>query len=53
MPNKPKAVPCPHNEWVYCSHTAVCENCGWNPDVEAKRKAETLRKLEIEGEIET
>ena len=47
MPNKPKPVPCPHNEWVFCSHTADCETCDWNPDVAAARTEAIREELEI------
>lgn len=47
---KPKPVECPYNEGVLCSHTADCETCGWNPDVEAKRTEEIRRKFGIEEE---
>lgn len=50
MSSKTKPVPCSHNEGVYCSHTADCENCGWNPEVEARRIAEIREKYGIEEE---
>jgi len=50
MSNKPKLVPCPHNEGVMCAHTADCENCGWNPDVEARRTQSIREELGIEEE---
>lgn len=45
-----KPVPCPYNEWVDCMHTADCENCGWNPDVEAKRTQAIREELGLETE---
>ena len=47
---RPKPVECPHNEGVMCAHTADCENCGWNPEVEARRIAEIREKYGIEGD---
>ena len=47
MSGNPKPVPCPHNEWVFCSHTADCETCGWNPDVAAARTEAIREELEI------
>lgn len=43
MAGNPKPVPCPHNEWVFCFHTADCEKCGWNPDV-AEARTEAIRE---------
>ena len=48
MPSRPKPVQRPHNEGVYCLHTADCETCGWNPDVEARRMEEIREKYGIE-----
>ena len=48
MASKPKPVECPHNEGVMCAHTANCEHCGWNPDVETRRTEEIRRKFGIE-----
>lgn len=45
MSNKPKPVPCPHNEGVMCAHTADCENCGWNPEVAERRKEKIYENL--------
>ena len=38
MSGKPwKETPCIHNDGVVCD-VHNCETCGWNPDVEKKRK---------------
>ena len=34
----PKALQCPYNAWVKCPEKMKCEQCGWNPIVEEKRK---------------
>lgn len=34
---KQKQFTCPHNEGVVCS-LKRCYTCGWNPDVEKRRK---------------
>ena len=48
--NYTKPVECPHNEAVFCAHTADCENCGWNPDVAEARMEAIRQKYEIEEE---
>lgn len=50
MSGRPAPVPCPNNENVFCSHTADCETCGWNPEVEARRMRKIRQELGIEEE---
>lgn len=37
--NQRPKVECKHNRWVECEpRCAKCHKCGWNPDVNEKRK---------------
>lgn len=44
-----KPVECPYNEGFLCAHTADCEKCGWNPDVEARRTEALCKEFGIEA----
>ena len=39
---------CIYNPNILCV-SAVCKRCGWNPDVEAERKARIREKLKREA----
>jgi hypothetical protein len=34
-----KNMGCPHNAWLICASDRDCSRCGWDPQVEARRKA--------------
>lgn len=36
---------CKFNAHIDCFDTSLCKKCGWNPDVEAKRKAKLKKKI--------
>ena len=44
-----KEIPCEYNEGVFCI-TRNCDTCGWNPEVEKKRK-ERLEKEHGRAEL--
>ncbi len=35
---KIESAPCPYNRAIDCIEQSKCKKCGWNPDVENKRK---------------
>lgn len=39
-------IPCKFNEGVLCG-VQQCENCGWNPEVEARRKEAIYGKEQL------
>lgn len=41
-----KEFVCIYNTSIDCFIHTKCETCGWNPEVEAKRKQEILAKME-------
>lgn len=43
--------PCWANREVHCDRTGYCQNCGWNPDVLADRKAQLRAKLRAGEEL--
>lgn len=45
--NRRKTFPCPHNDGVECDQKQ-CYRCGWNPDVEKRRK-EKIRQRRKES----
>ena len=48
-PEKNKATDCPYNVGLMCEpRTRVCKNCGWSPEVDARRR----KKLRGEEEVQ-
>lgn len=44
MAKKDDELFCKHNEHINCDETWKCDNCGWNPAVNKKRK-DLLREV--------
>lgn len=44
---------CKYNQVIGCADTKACWRCGWNPDVEARRKFELRESLTPKSRTET
>lgn len=40
---------CKHNLGVICTGQNRCDGCGWNPEMEVRRKAAVRKKLKEAG----
>lgn len=40
---------CVFNSSIICNQQDICKKCGWNPEVEAKRKAKMDGKVRKNG----
>lgn len=45
----PESPWCNHNMGVLCSEKDRCNRCGWNPEVETKRKVQVRKRLKESG----
>ena len=48
--NNMQNLVCVYRDYILCSQHNACARCGWNPDVEAKRK-EKLNAVEEEEDV--
>lgn len=44
-----KRISCEYNQGVWCS-SPDCSRCGWNPEVEERRKTKLLGTVEVYDE---
>ena len=48
MDKRRKTMVCPYNEACECTEAQrQCWKCGWKPEVEKRRKAETTKKMGV------
>lgn len=48
MDKRRKTMVCPHNDACACTEAQrTCWKCGWNPNVQKKRKDKILQKMGV------